>query len=286
MAQVLHLAVRGGSPEGVWLQGHSACKSIIPCKAIITDTPQYWDWALTALTGLTKSSIFDGSDTSMSGDGLYIPDREDIILGATSGLPPVYLPAGSGGGCVKSGPFKDMSVNLGPAALDLPGGIIDASSNPLAWNPRCLKRDLGDVVNRRYANATSILNNILKPKNVYDFQMQMQGVPGSGDIGIHGGGHYALGGDPGRDVYTSPGDPAFYLHHAMIDRVWWIWQMMSPSQRQFGNEALMGTNTFLDMPPSDETTFEDLVEYGWVGPSRQIKDLMSTLSGPFCYVYL
>ncbi|KAM0417165.1 hypothetical protein ACHAPT_012874 [Fusarium lateritium] len=249
-------------------------------------TQPYWDWAITAVTGLSKSSIFDGSEYSMSGDGEYIPNRPDIILGASSGLPPVYLPTGHGGGCVKSGPFKDMSVNLGPAALDLPGGEVESRPNPLDYNPRCLKRDLGDAVNRRYANATSILSNILKPKNVHDFQMQMQGVPGSGDIGIHGGGHYSLGGDPGNDVYTSPGDPAFYLHHAMIDRVWWIWQMLSPKERQFGKAALMGTNTFLDIPASSATTFDDYVNLGWAGESRQIKDLMSTLSGPFCYVYL
>lgn len=223
----------------------------------------------------------------MSGDGEFIPNQEDIILGASTGLPPIYLPAGTGGGCVKSGPFKDMVVNLGPAALDLPGGLVESNPNgPLTHNPRCLKRDLSDVVNQRYANATSILSNILKPKNVYDFQMQMQGIPGSGNLGIHGGGHYALGGDPGRDVFTSPGDPAFYLHHSNIDRIWWIWQMLSPSERQYGSKALMGTNTFLNNPPSADTKFEDYVDLGWAGPKKQIKDLMSTLSGPFCYVYL
>lgn len=238
------------------------------------------------MSGLSKSSIFDGSAYSMSGDGEYIPNRPDIILGASSGLPPIHIAAGSGGGCVKSGPFKDMKVNLGPAALDLPGGVVDARPKPLEHNPRCLKRDLSDAVNRRYANATSILGNILGPKTVQDFQMQMQGVPGSGELGVHGGGHYSLGGDPGRDVFTSPGDPAFYLHHAMIDRVWWIWQMLSPGERQYGKTALMGTNTFLNQPPSDATTFEDSVKMGWAGESRQIKDLMSTLAGPFCYVYV
>ncbi|KAH7152948.1 hypothetical protein EDB81DRAFT_438677 [Dactylonectria macrodidyma] len=251
-----------------------------------TGTQPYWDWALTAITGVNKSSIFDGSEYSMGSDGEYIAGQEDVVLGASSGLPPIYLPAGSGGGCVESGPFSNMSVNLGPAALDLPGGLVSAVSNPLAWNPRCLKRDLSNAVNTRYANATGILNNILKPQNVYDFQMMMQGVPGGGDIGVHGGGHYSLGGDPGRDVYTSPGDPAFYLHHAMIDRVWWIWQMLSPSKRQYSSIALQGTNTFLDIPASANTTFDDYVEYGWAGPKRQIKDLMSTISGPFCYIYL
>ncbi len=106
-------------------------------------------------------------------------------------------------------------------------------------------------------------------------------------MGIHGGGHYSLGGDPGRDVSTSPGDPVFYLHHGMIDRVWWIWQMLSPAERTRGALALAGTNTFLDTPPSANTTYDDYTLYGYAsGPSRQIKELMSTTDGPFCYVYL
>lgn len=288
MAPILYLALRGGSPKRVWLQGNSTCQYLTNKLTFsITDLlEQYWDWSLTALTGLNKSPIFDGSETSLSGDGEDLGEQADIILGASSGLPPVYLKTGNGGGCVKSGPFKSMSVNLGPAALDLPGGEVEANPHPLDYNPRCLKRDLSDSVNKRFANATSVLNNILKPKNVFDFQMQMQGVPGTGDIGIHGGGHYSLGGDPGRDVYTSPGDPAFYLHHSMIDRVWWIWQMLDPKNRVHGKDALAGTNTFLNMPPSADTTFDDYVDLAWVGPEKQIKDLMSTLSGPFCYVYL
>ncbi|TEA18662.1 Tyrosinase-like protein orsC [Colletotrichum sidae] len=251
-------------------------------------TQPYWDWTKTAATGMESSPIFDGSDTSMSGNGLFVPNRSDIVLGGQNGLPPVVLPAGTGGSCLLSGPFKYMMVNLGPAALDLPGGISQSNPRgPLSYNPRCLRRDLTTAVNRQYANITAVLSNILEPQNVEDFQMQMQGVPGSGNIGIHGGGHYALGGDPGRDVYTSPGDPAFYLHHGMIDRVWWMWQMLSPQERQYGETALSGTNTFLDQPPSTNTTFDDYVEYGWVGGEPiKIRDVMSTVAGPFCYVYM
>lgn len=121
-----------------------------------------------------------------------------------------------------SGPFKNMSVNLGPVTLDLPGGKVDAppTGNPLDWNPRCLKRDLVDDVNRRFANASSMLRLISQSKNIAEFQLTMQGAPGTGDIGVHGGGHYSLGGDPGRDVFVSPGDPAFWTHHGGIDRAW------------------------------------------------------------------
>ncbi|KAK1545570.1 hypothetical protein CPAR01_03072 [Colletotrichum paranaense] len=252
-------------------------------------TQPYWDWSKTAITGLETSPIFDGSETSMSGNGDFVPGREPIRLGGQNGLPIIELPVGTGGGCVKSGPFKNMTVNLGPAALDLPGGISEANPNgPLTYNPRCLKRDLTTEVNLLFANVTAVLSNVLQPQNVYDFQMQMQGVPGSGNIGIHGGGHYSLGGDPGRgvDVFTSPGDPVFYLHHSMIDRVWWMWQMLSPEERQYGATALSGTNTFLDQPPSANTTMDDVLQYGWVGESLKIRDALSTVAGPFCYVYL
>lgn len=256
----------------------------------------------------------------MSGDGAFIPNQGNITLvtssgnssnANSSGPAPIYLPPGTGGGCVTSGPFANMSVNLGPAGLSVAGGGAATVANPAgayAYNPRCLRRSLTDHANAGFANASSVLANVAAPRDVYAFQMQMQGVPGSGDLGVHGGGHYALGGDPGRDFYVSPGDPAFYLHHAMIDRTWWMWQMgasASPSSeegetaaaaaaaavigaRQRGPLALMGTNTFLDDPPSANTTYEDYVDYGWAaGPPRQIGELMSTVGGsPFCYVYL
>lgn len=192
--------------------------------ADVDDVVQYWDWAKTAQTGLLSSPIFDGSDSSMGGNGAYAGNHSDMVLGPSAGFPPLYLPTGSGGGCVASGPFKNLTVNLGPLTLDLPGGGVETapSGNALDWNPRCLKRDLVDYINQRFANASSVLSQILKPQNVYDFQLQMQAVPGTGELGVHGGGHYAIGGDPARDVAVSPGDPIFYLHHAQIDRVWWV----------------------------------------------------------------
>lgn len=66
-----------------------------------------------------------------------------------------------------------------------------------------------------------------------------------------------------------------------------MWQMLSPQERQYGDIALSGTNTFLDQPPSANTTMDDLLEYGWVvGEPLKIRDAMSTIAGPFCYVYL
>lgn len=72
----------------------------------------------------------------------------------------------------------------------------------------------------------------------------------------------------------------------MIDRVYWLWQMQDPEARVLGHNIVAGTNTFLNEPASANTTVEDWIQYGYAtGPPRQIKDLLSTTSGPFCYVY-
>lgn len=224
----------------------------------------------------------------MSGDGEKIAQTGNIVLGGGS-LPVLTLPIGQGGGCIKTGPFKDTVINLGPAALAVPGNVTLANPNgPLSYNPRCLRRDLTDAINRRYANSSSILH-ILRQPTIQAFQMTMQGIPGSGDIGIHGGGHYSLGGDPGRDVSTSPADPAFYLHHSMIDRVWWLWQTADPSQRIHGNNAISGTRTFLNTPPGADVTLDTEIEMKYITDRVvTMRDLMSTVSanGLFCYIYV
>lgn len=43
---------------------------------------------------------------------------------------------------------------------------------------------------------------------------------------------FYLGGDPGGDALFSPLEPAFYLHHAQIDRLYFIWQNLDWDNRQ------------------------------------------------------
>ncbi|KAJ5899314.1 hypothetical protein N7495_004058 [Penicillium taxi] len=242
----------------------------------------YWTWAADA-GSMEKSQVFDGSDTSMSGNGAYVANRSDVILSLGANAP-IYLPPGSGGGCVTSGPFKDYKVNLGPEALALPGNLTATSVNPFDYNPRCLKRDLTTKILQKWGNYTSIVDLILANNDIWDFEMVMQGVPGSGSIGVHGAGHYSMGGDPARDVYVSPGDPAFWHHHGMIDRTWWIWQNLDLKNRQ---NAISGTGTFLNSPVSPNTTLDTVIDIGYSnGGPIAMRDLMSTTGGPFCYVYV
>jgi tyrosinase len=69
----------------------------------------------------------------------------------------------------------------------------------------------------------------------------------------------------------------------MIDRVWWTWQNLALESRQ---NSIAGTITFLNNPPSRNATLEDVLSVGYVGLSNiTIKDAVSTIAGPFCYVY-
>lgn len=81
----------------------------------------------------------------------------------------------------------------------------------------------------------------------------------------------------------SPGDPAFYAHHSQIDRVWTIWQWLDIEKRQ---NQVAGTGTFLNSPPSPDTTLDTVVDLGYAaGTPTKMADLMSTVNGPFCYLY-
>ena len=64
--------------------------------------------------------------------------------------------------------------------------------------------------------------------------------------------------------------------------------MMDPAERLSGPKALMGTGTLLNSPPSPNATYEDVLTMGYAGMhgDLQIKDVMSTTAGPFCYVYV
>lgn len=60
---------------------------------------QYWNW-FTHADNIYESPVFDGSETSLSGDGEYF-EHEGSLGGASL----IKIPSGNGGGCVSSGPF-------------------------------------------------------------------------------------------------------------------------------------------------------------------------------------
>lgn len=69
---------------------------------------------------------------------------------------------------------------------------------------------------------------------------------------MHNAVHVWMGGQ--MQTGSSPNDPAFFLHHANIDRLWWLWQA------RYGNESYPS-----DGPHNDQ---EKLFQFGDLTPAQ------------------
>ncbi|KAK3994269.1 putative tyrosinase [Cladorrhinum sp. PSN332] len=247
----------------------------------------YWDWPKYQ-NAPQNSPLFNGDPYSLGGNGEYVPHDGPVIVPPPGiGGGPIPLAAGVGGGYVTTGPFANMTVNLGPV-----GGLEGVPAGPLGGlghNPRGLKRDLGPALNKRYANYTTVLTMLAQP-DVDAFRHVSEGVPYTVEIGPHGGMHYAIGGDPGGDLFTSPGDPAFWVHHGQMDRIWAIWQALG-SPFSATRYTSLGTGpyahrTWHNNPPAPLAELTDVLDMGHAAPSTTIANVMSTTGGDLCYFYL
>jgi tyrosinase len=174
---------------------------------------------------------------------------------------------------------KSRVINIGPIRPAMQG-YAPVQANQLAYNPRCQRRDLTHEAAATFTDEA--LYDLLAGEHsisIGHFQDEFQGPFGT--LRMHGAGHYAMGGD-GSDVFSSLNDPAFYQHHAMVDRVYWMWQALHPELAS----TINGTRTFRDTPPSPNATVDDLLNMGVLGEHLPIKDMFDTLGNtPLCYVY-
>ena len=88
-------------------------------------------------------------------------------------------------------------------------------------------------------------------------------------------GHNGVGGAM-RDFYSSPSDPLFWMHHAMVDRHYRIWQNKDAGRLNYvnGNGA--------DGRP---LTLDTSIVLNGLKPNLQIRDIMNTMGGFLCYKY-
>ena len=214
----------------------------------------------------------------------------------------------SGGGCVQEGPFTvpNFHVNIGEANGSsclrrdfMPGKPAMCTTHrnegfPLTIHPAILHND---------ANPIEV-QKVLDQPDFASFDRQMEGEPDWFPPAIHAGGHFGIGGMLGQagNAANSPGgesinpiplalpihyadlttlEPLFYMHHAMIDYVFWKWQQLDPEVRhhQVGGPVkpydYTGTNVTLD--------FE--INLGAIAPSIPLRDTLDTQGGLFCYTY-
>jgi len=212
----------------------------------------YWNWQIDAdktSTPIGSSPIFDPVH-GFGGDG---------VPGTYTPPPGDWFRPWTGKGCIADGPYKDMRLNVGPDTFNDPN--------------HCLVR--GFQENRRSNMTTAlVLNALFKPTyNEFITTLDLN------SHNIHAGGHYFVGGEMGNSL-SSPGDPLFYLHHAQLDRVWWMWQLLNPWKRltEMGGTTEIGGTT--------PTTLDYVLTFPGLGPDRTVRELMDASKEPNCFFYL
>lgn len=85
------------------------------------------------------------------------------------------------------------------------------------------------------------------------------------------------------DVDSSPGDPVFYLHHNYLDRLYWQWQQINPTERL----NLIAGNTTINEPADGWKALSldtELNMFG-VAPNSTVGDMTNIQSGYLCYEF-
>lgn len=152
-------------------------------------------------------------------------------------------------------------------------------SNWTEYKSHCLSRDLNNYIAARYGNQTAI-----------DIQMgattisELQNIMSGADInlGVHGGGHFSIGSTL-LHFFASAADPAFFLHHSMIDRLWTMWQAVDPDTRQY---ALSGTSTIFKGNETGQVTVDTRQNWGVLGREKRTGELMKVEADGLCFEYV
>ncbi|KAF5604330.1 monophenol monooxygenase [Fusarium pseudocircinatum] len=225
----------------------------------------YWDWTLdsNSVQDFESSPIFDAK-TGFGGNGVFIDISSwTNVTRVVSGR--------SGGGCVTDGPFAkgEFEVNAGP-------------DNSTAYKPRCLARDISAKYGISKLNQT-VVDWTLEAKDFFEFDQRVQG-----------GGHLAIGGSLGEmgDMYSSPGDPIFWLHHTNVDRLWDKWQRLDWPARK---SDISGPDTQYAYPYNffgdkeyKNITLAYVMDFGNLLPDRRyitVEEAMDTQAERLCYTY-
>ncbi|KAL4872512.1 hypothetical protein BDV12DRAFT_210477 [Aspergillus spectabilis] len=251
-----------------------------------TGSVPYWDWTLSP--DLYSNPIFtftptqdpptgEQQDTSLSGDGTYNSTEQSL-------RDPTVLtfPEGRGGGCVTTGPFQSWPVNMGPFPFGLTGPYAPLPENAFDYNPRCLQRNLQPSVLAAFNNVTTV-ERMLNAPDINTF-LGVLDPSSSGVMGAHGGGHDAVG-PTMADVFASPQDPVFMLHHGNVDRLWAVWQRSESWESERRIWALNGT-AILGNPAGEAlVNVDSVVEFGVLDAARRVGDLMNVEGGGYCYRY-
>ena len=144
-------------------------------------------------------------------DGIGIPWWDwTSDVSHSEGIPPAYTENQAG---ANGNPLSTVSVDDWPR--EVLRQVLQELPGALAQDGATLRdTDLPDELPRR-----ATVEDILAAPTFEDFSLRLENVHGAVHVWVGG----AMSG-----VATAAYDPIFWSHHAMIDRLWHMWQMRHP----------------------------------------------------------
>jgi tyrosinase len=146
---------------------------------------RYWDWSPDAepqnptSTNVFNTKIFDPI-IGFGGNGAKVTPTPDQN--------PLNITGGTGGGCVKNGPFIASAFTV-----NFP-------------TPDCLRRDFVPGIMNSFADP-ALVANVIAQTDYTSFARAIENVPTFDQPNIHGSGHFGVGGVLGTigNAANSPG---------------------------------------------------------------------------------
>jgi len=165
--------------------------------------------------------------------------------------------------------------------------------NSTAKRPQCLRRDFTpslstirlkeEVVRRTHCETTFGAYDVKVQGGVRDGRLIIE------QAGFHAAGHISVGGEAGQmaDVYASPGDPMFYLHHTSIDHEWWKWQNVDPEARlkDATGPTIANSPPFGNRTSGPNITLDFEIGLNELEPKVPLRRVMNTQGDLLCYTY-
>ncbi|KAK1221840.1 hypothetical protein PQX77_015340 [Marasmius sp. AFHP31] len=228
-----------------------------------TGAQPYWNWSLDVDNGMTSwaaSPIWDPVH-GFGGNGVHIPNYNGPFNN-NSNFNGWVVGANTGGGCIQDGPFKDYMLALGPG--------------PVLNQDRCITRDW--IPTYFPMVSAGAVAQVLNSPNFEAFRVDLEGVI-TPQVKVHDGGHLAVGGEM-HDLYSSNGEPTFYLHHAHLDKIWWDWQQLA-SSNLYDVSGRSGPN-----PPFQDVTLDFMMRSDGLTSLVSIEDVMDIENEFLCFTYI
>ncbi|KAI9146978.1 Tyrosinase ustQ [Paramyrothecium foliicola] len=224
-------------------------------------TVPYWDWVADSASP-SQASVWDPV-LGFGGNGSS-PDGSQWSF------------------CVPDGPFKDMRLRWW-SDMDRPHCLQRQWVRGDPWGNE--QEMMGFAFDRR-SIAGTFLNTEFQPfaawlENGPHSAVHFGIANGNGDLGPLTSPNGELlnisiqsESELHTDCITNTIDPIFYLHHTMVDRLWWQFQQDGPS-RVFEYTGDVWPNAALD----------DVMLMGGLAPDRTVREFMDASNDELCYYY-